>query len=66
MSCYAGRVQKPRVKARKLIVPVALAVTAVTTALTVATTAVTVVSSAGCGDDAPTPADAGPPDTPII
>lgn len=57
--------QKPRVKARKLIVPVALAVSAVTAALTVATTAVTVATSAGCGDDGPTPVDAGPPDTPI-
>lgn len=56
--------QKPRVKARKLIVPVALAVSAVTAALTVATTAVTVATSAGCGGE-PTPVDAGPPDTPI-
>jgi hypothetical protein len=51
------------VKARKLIVPVALAVSAVAAALTVATTAVTVASSAGCGGDEPV--DAAPPDTPI-
>lgn len=58
--------RKPRPKARKLIVPVMLTVTAVTTALTVATTAVTVVASAGCDDDDPHPVDAGPPDTPIV
>ncbi len=57
--------QKPRVKARKLIVPVALVVSVATAALTAATTAVTVASSAGCGDDEPMPVDAGAPDTPL-
>lgn len=57
--------RKPRVKARKLIVPIVLSVSAVTTAVAVATTAATVVASAGCDDDSP-PADAGQPDTPIV
>jgi hypothetical protein len=52
-----------RVKKRRLIVPVALAVAAIAGASTVVT------SQIGCGDDAPT-ADAnlgdGQPDTPII
>lgn len=52
-------------KARKLIVPVALVVSVATAALTAATTAVTVASSAGCGDDEPMPVDAGAPDTPL-
>ena len=58
--------RKPRDKARKVIVPLVLTVTAVTTALTVATTAVTVVASAGCDDDDAPPVDAGPPVTPIV
>ena len=52
-------------KARRLVLPIVLTVSAVTTALAVATTAATVVASAGCDDDTP-PVDAGPPDTPIV
>lgn len=52
-----------RVKARRVIVPLVLAVGIVSTAMAVATT------TAGCGDDGPT-TDAGTgdgrPDTPII
>ncbi len=58
--------RKPKGKARKLVVPIVLTVSAVTTALTVATTVATTVVSAGCDDDDPHPVDAGPPDTPIV
>jgi hypothetical protein len=52
-------------KARKIAVPIVLAVALSTTAVTVATTAVTVVASAGCDDDDNPPVDAGV-DTPLI
>ena len=57
--------RKPRVKARKLVVPIAITLS-LATAVTAATTAVTVVTSAGCDDDDGPTVDAGPPDTPII
>jgi hypothetical protein len=59
-------VRTPKRRTRKLVIPIALAISAVTTALAAVTTAATVVASAGCGDDEPTPVDAGPPDTPIV
>lgn len=56
----------PERDARKLAVPIVLAVALSTTAVTVATTtAVTLVASAGCDDDDNPPVDAGV-DTPLI
>jgi hypothetical protein len=58
--------RKPRVKARKLVIPIAVTVAISTTAVTIATLAATVATSAGCDEDTPAPVDGGPPDTPII
>ena len=64
--CYARRVRKPRVKARKLVVPIALTFAISTTAISAAT-AIAVATSAGCRDEDPAPpVDAGLPDTPIV
>jgi hypothetical protein len=56
-------VRKPRGKARKLVVPIAITVS-LAAAVALATTGLTVVTSAGCGDDGPK-VDAGI-DMPVI
>jgi hypothetical protein len=58
-------VRKPRGKARKLVVPIALTVATLATTITVVATAVSVVTTAGCGGDDSPHADAGV-DTPLI
>jgi hypothetical protein len=58
-------VRKPRGKARKLVVPIALTVVLSATTVTAVTTALSVMTNAGCGGDDGPHVDAAI-DTPII
>ena len=59
--------RKPGVKARRIVVPIAITIaTVAVTAAAIVTTAATVTLTAGCDDDDGPKVDAGTPDTPIV